>query len=313
MKHIALAVSLVAAASSAGHAQPTGTVQVRVVDSAGRPLDGTVTFRSGNTTLQCRTVASRCSIGLAAGTWSADVAPTRESSPGAQTVAVQAGSVASLTFRTRAAATTTATTTAAPTATTRTTTTTTTATTRTTTATTATPTVRANVQPSVGTAVAPSVTAPGVRTVTPSTATTATSPSTAPRATAPGVTATAPGVVTTAPGVTAVSPTVAPRVVTTTTTTPSTTATTRDLGRGTRVCAQGSVTDSLGRPADATVTVTRDGTTLGTVRSVAGRFSMFDLPPGRYALRAVSARDGSVAQQTLDLGPDVARVVVRVR
>lgn len=311
MKHIALAVSLVAAASSAGHAQPTGTVQVRVVDSAGRPLDGTVTFRSGNTTLQCRTVASRCSIGLAAGTWSADVAPTRESSAGAQTVAVQAGSVASLTFRTRAA-TTTATPTA-PTATTRTTTTTTTATTRTTTATTATPTVRANVQPSVGTAVAPSVrTAPGVRTVSPTTTTT--TATTTPRATAPGVTATAPGVVTTAPGVTTVSPTVAPRVVTTTTaTTPSTTATTRDLGRGTRVCAQGNVTDSLGRPADATVTVTRDGATLGTVRSVAGRFSMFDLPPGRYALRAVSARDGSVAQQTLDLGPDVARVVVRVR
>jgi hypothetical protein len=66
------------------------------------------------------------------------------------------------------------------------------------------------------------------------------------------------------------------------------------------VCAQGNVTDSLGRPADATVTVARDGATLGTVRSVAGRFSM-------------SARDGSVAQQTLDLGPDVARVVVRVR
>ncbi|GMU80078.1 MAG: hypothetical protein AMXMBFR46_28630 [Acidimicrobiia bacterium] len=102
-------------------------------------------------------------------------------------------------------------------------------------------------------------------------------------------------------------------MVTTTTATPSTTATTRDLGRGSRVCAQGSVTDSLGRPADATVTVTRDGATLGTVRSVAGRFSMFDLPPGRYALRAVSARDGSVAQQTLDLGPDIARVVVRVR
>lgn len=306
MKHIALAVSLVAAAASAVHAQPTGTVQVRVVDSAGRPLDGTVTFRSGNTTLQCRTVASRCSIGLAAGTWSADVAPTRESSAGAQTVAVQAGSVASLTFRTRAAATTTTT----PTRTTPTTTTTTTAT--------ATPTVRANVQPTVGTAVAPSVrTAPGVRTVTPTATATTTSPSTTtttvPRATAPGVTATAPGVVTTAPGVTTVSPTVAPRVVTTTATTPSTTATTRDLGRGTRVCAQGSVTDSLGRPADATVTVTRDGATLGTVRSVAGRFSMFDLPPGRYALRAVSARDGSVAQQTLDLGPDVARVVVRVR
>lgn len=307
MKHIALAVSLVAAAASAGHAQPTGTVQVRVVDSAGRPLDGTVTFRSGNTTLQCRTVASRCSIGLAAGTWSADVAPTRESSAGAQTVAVQAGSVASLTFRTRAAATTTTT----PTRTTPTTTTTTTTAT-------ATPTVRANVQPTVGTAVAPSVrTAPGVRTVTPTATATTTSPSTTtttvPRATAPGVTATAPGVVTTAPGVTTVSPTVAPRVVTTTATTPSTTATTRDLGRGTRVCAQGSVTDSLGRPADATVTVTRDGATLGTVRSVAGRFSMFDLPPGRYALRAVSARDGSVAQQTLDLGPDVARVVVRVR
>ncbi len=307
MKHIALAVSLVAAAASAVHAQPTGTVQVRVVDSAGRPLDGTVTFRSGNTTLQCRTVASRCSIGLAAGTWSADVAPTRESSAGAQTVAVQAGSVASLTFRTRAAATTTTT----PTRTTPTTTTTTTTAT-------ATPTVRANVQPTVGTAVAPSVrTAPGVRTVTPTATATTTSPSTTtttvPRATAPGVTATAPGVVTTAPGVTTVSPTVAPRVVTTTATTPSTTATTRDLGRGTRVCAQGSVTDSLGRPADATVTVTRDGATLGTVRSVAGRFSMFDLPPGRYALRAVSARDGSVAQQTLDLGPDVARVVVRVR
>ncbi|MCB9601972.1 MAG: hypothetical protein H6720_16765 [Sandaracinus sp.] len=71
--------------------------------------------------------------------------------------------------------------------------------------------------------------------------------------------------------------------------------------------------DSAGRPADATVTVSRDGTTLGTVRSVAGRFSMFDLPPGRYALRAVAARDGRVTQQTLDLGADVARVVVRLR
>ena len=304
-KHtIVLALSLIATTASA---QSTGTVQVRVVDSAGRPLDGTVTFRSGNASQQCRTVASRCSIVLAAGTWSADVTPTRESSAGAQSVAVSGGSVANVTFRTRPASTTpaTATTATATTATATPATAMTMATATTTTATTPTIRTQTTATPRVGTNATTQTirTAPRVTTVAPTTSSTP--------ATAPGVTATAPVAAVTP----LVAPTVAPRVVTTamTATTTTTTPSARDLGRGNRVCAQGNVTDALGRPADATVTVTRDGATIGTVRSVAGRFSMFDLPPGRYALRAVSARDGSVVQQGLDLGADVARVVVRVR
>lgn len=315
---LAVVVTLV---STGALAQSTGTVQVRVIDSAGRPLDGTVTFRSGNATQTCRTVASRCSIALAPGSWSADVAPTREASSGAQTVSVRAGSVASVTFRTRAASAPAATTTVATTPTVR--TTTTTPTVRTTT----TPMVRTTTTPTVRTTTTtPTIrTAPGVTTTTPTVATTPTV--TTPRAT--GVTrttttqpriVTAPGVSTTAAASTQVQPTTTPRIVATApattsvgTTTLATPAPVRDLSRGSRVCAQGTVSDAAGRPADATVTVSRDGAVVGTVRSVAGRFSMFDLPPGRYVLRAVAARDASVVEQPLALGTEVARVVVRIR
>jgi hypothetical protein len=311
---LAVVVTLV---SVGALAQSTGTVQVRVIDSAGRPLDGTVTFRSGNATQTCRTVASRCSIALAPGSWSADVAPAREASSGAQTLSVRAGSVASVTFRTRAASAPAATTTVATTPTVR--TTTTTPTVRTTT----TPTVRTTTTPTVRTTTPTIRTAPGVTTTTPTVATTPTV--TTPRAT--GVTrttqpriVTAPGVRTTTPASTQVQATTTPRIVATApastsvgTTTPATPEPGRDLSRGSRVCAQGTVSDAAGRPADATVTVSRDGAVVGTVRSVAGRFSMFDLPPGRYVLRAVAARDARVVEQSLALGAEVARVVVRIR
>ncbi|MCA9614744.1 MAG: carboxypeptidase regulatory-like domain-containing protein [Myxococcales bacterium] len=290
MKHaLALVFMLVATSVSA---QTTGTVQVRVVDSAGRPLDGTVTFRAGNATQTCRTVASRCSIALPPGTWSAEVAPTRESSAGPLQVAVRAGVVASVTFRTRPA------------------------TTPTTTAVVTTATGASTVAPATTTTTA-TVRTPVVQTAATNGVQRTTRPRTSLRTT-PRATATAPVATSTATNgvaTNAVSPVATtPRIVTTAPATTTTTVDTgRNLGTGTRVCAQGSVMDSAGRPADATVTVSRDGTTLGTVRSVAGRFSMFDLPPGRYALRAVAARDGRVTQQTLDLGADVARVVVRLR
>lgn len=252
---------VLALVASAASAQSTGTVQVRIVDSAGRPLDGTVTFRSGNASASCRTVASRCSIALVPGTWSADVAPTRERSAGALQVAVTAGAVANVTFRTQPAS--------APTATVSPTTTT-----ATTMVATPTPTTTTRTAPTVVRSVPNRATRDGrLRNPTP----TPTVGNVAPVSTQPTVSPTVRSATAT-PIVRSATPTTTATTTTATTTTATTTATpTRDLGRGARVCAQGNVMDAAGRPADATLTVSRDGATLGTVRSVAGRFSMFDL------------------------------------
>lgn len=67
----------------------------------------------------------------------------------------------------------------------------------------------------------------------------------------------------------------------------------RNLGLGSKLVAQGRVVDRSGRPTDATISVYRGATLVGTVRSVAGRFSVFDLAPSAYSYRAAGVRGGT--------------------
>ena len=85
----------------------------------------------------------------------------------------------------------------------------------------------------------------------------------------------------------------------------------RPLGSGRVLTVQGSVMDTAGRPCDATITVSNGGGTVGWATSMAGRFSMFDLPPGTYTFAARSTR-GTASQSTVSLPAGVARVTVRV-
>jgi len=81
-------------------AQAQATVSVRVYDSVGRNMDGTVTLRRGSTTRTCRTVTSICQIGaVSAGTYSATLAPVREHAPPAIQVQVPSSGVIALSFR----------------------------------------------------------------------------------------------------------------------------------------------------------------------------------------------------------------------
>lgn len=85
----------------------------------------------------------------------------------------------------------------------------------------------------------------------------------------------------------------------------------RNLAVGSRLVAQGRVVDSVGRPADATITVYRGSTVVGTVRSVAGRFSIFDLVPSAYTYRAAGVRGGS-ASGAFAVNGSVSNLTVRV-
>lgn len=74
-------------------------VNIRVVDSLGRPMDGTVTLRGQACTCSCRTVAARCTLYVPPGSYSASLAPVREGPPPPRTVAVPLGRAASVVFR----------------------------------------------------------------------------------------------------------------------------------------------------------------------------------------------------------------------
>lgn len=88
--------------------------------------------------------------------------------------------------------------------------------------------------------------------------------------------------------------------------------TSRWLGSGRTLVAQGSVMDSVGRPADALIRVYRGPTEVGHVSSTAGRFSMHDLERGEYTAVARSARDGRETSRSFSIGIGISRMVVRV-
>jgi hypothetical protein len=84
----------------------------------------------------------------------------------------------------------------------------------------------------------------------------------------------------------------------------------RDLSTGSRLVAQGSVVDAAGRPVDATLTISGQGVS-GRVRTTAGRFSVFDLPNGTYAVSIQTVR-GTTARASLTVTGGVSRLTLRV-
>ncbi len=268
---IRLALLFLLAAPLIAEAQ-SGTAQVRLSDSAGRPVDGTVTFRGQSGTQTCRTAAGRCQVALQAGSWQASVQSSRGQAA-TRAIAIRAGRTAVVSIRLGPSRTT------------------------------------ATVTPSMRV----------VRSTATQRVTTAQAQMT--RTTRTQTVRTTPQVVRTANvGTTTRTPvrpaTTSTRMTTATvvqTTRANTTARTRDLARGGRLACHGSVVDTAGRPVDATITVHRGGSLIGTVRSVAGRFSMYDLAAGRYEVSVRNARSGTTTQQQIVLGSGVARVTIRAR
>jgi hypothetical protein len=83
------------------------------------------------------------------------------------------------------------------------------------------------------------------------------------------------------------------------------------LGAGRRLAAQGQVVDAAGRPMDGVIRVYRDSTEIGYVTTVAGRFSLFDLPRGEY--RAVCrGRGGAETARRFTIGSSIIRLSILV-
>lgn len=326
-------VAIWALAAAPGVALAQGQVRVRLTDGAGRPVDGTVTL-SGTTRASCRTTAGSCTLRAAPGDYQASVRPVRGSAPAPRRVRVTRGGSVSLSFRVGSApATAPLRPGSIPTGSIR-------------------PapsrpgvSVRPSARPGVRTVPRASptrpapprpVARPGSPAVTTRPATTRPAtprtPRPAPRvapALRPGPTVRPnPAVSTVRPSpTTRPAPGVTVRPGTTPTTPPSpfvrpATATARpgsvtpgggrDLSRGGHLCAQGQVLDSVGRPVDATLSFSAQGRALGQVRTTAGRFSLFDLAPGRYSVRITPTR-GAPQTASVNLPAGVARLVLRVR
>jgi len=270
-----------------------GTVDVRLRDSAGRPVDGTVTLR-GPATASCRTVASRCTVNVPPGIYTATLRPVREQAPRGQRITVQDRRTVVLAMQTQAETQTVRTqqTRTVQTRTTpvRTTTTQPTRTTRVTTPNTRVRTTQQTRSVSQTRQVRTQTTRPAVRVPTQQN----TVQSRTVRTTRP------------------VQTTTTRSVRTTQSQTAQTRVAARDLSRGNRVSVRGNVRDASGRPADATLTVRQGAQVVGTVRTVAGRFTCYDLPPGTYEVSARSARSGSTTTSRWRVGNGVAQPVVRV-
>ncbi|MEM9193057.1 MAG: hypothetical protein AAGF12_28035 [Myxococcota bacterium] len=323
-----------------------GRVNVRVLDGQGRPTDGQVTLSGQRGTYRCRTTAGRCVIAAPTGSYQATVRPTRGAAAGAVQVTVPAQGSSSCVLRTmtqtngQAAPITTPASTqpviqlnrsavmeiqrspsyrrvsavsqstaqrvrpaiatqpaTRPTSTTM--------------GPTTTLTTNRGVQRTVGqsgvrlstsqaqhitTAMRVSPTTPTGSPTTPAGGSGAVSGgSSGGVIVPPGHPPTSTGTTTTAGTVTATPGTPAPR----------------NLGTGSRMAAQGTVLDSAGRPSDATITVHRGARVVGTVRTTAGRFSIFDVDGGSYRFALRSSR-GTEASRTVNLSSRVDRLTLRV-
>lgn len=326
MKHLCMVVALLAVSATA-QAQG-GRVAFELRDSAGRPVDGVLTLRaaSGGQRYQCASTASRCSLQVPPGAYRAEVAPRRERAPAPRQVTVAAGRTLTLRMRTQAGAPANMVNVAVPRSATQ-------VTVRPAVQPTAQPsTVRppARINPNVRPANRVNVSAamvavrpqnPIPRTVQPASmvavrpaAMVTTRPVATSAARVPSRPATNVAVrpaVRVHPGATAVS--VRPGATATSGTaavaTPS-----RNLGQGRQACVMGRVVDGSGRPMDATLTFSQGGRQVGQVTSTAGRFTAFDLAPGRYDIQARSRRDGRTIRLNWTVTANsTLRPLVRIR
>lgn len=296
-------LGLAAAVAVPAVALADARVTVRLTDHEGRPVDGTVTLTSRNVTRSCRTTAARCTITAPAGTYTVTLRPARGTAPDSRTLRVPASGTISLALR------------AGP------------------------PEVRTT---AVGTPTSTRQARPARRTAPTATTTAPTGVTRAVRVPARRVTtqprATRIRRATAVRTATAVRPTVSPAPPTggsgsgstsggsddgeaTPSSTPTATGTvarriavtqeTRDLSSGDELAVQGRVLDRLGRPTDATITVKRGDTVVGTVSTTAGSFSIYDLEEGTYDVSLRSSR-GTTSTSRFTVGTGTSRVTLRV-
>ena len=312
-----------------GSAIAQSHVSVRVLDSAGRPMDAAVTFRGRDGGVhQCRTVVGRCGLQVPAGSYELTMVPVRQHAPLPRRVSIGYGDAPLFTLRSVPRP---------PARLNRTT-------------------VRAAAHPSGGTrrtstpsraAVQRRVTRPATRATRSTTQTMASdapSNSTVPTAATPtaatprraAVTApttrramrrtpvvsraaTRPSMVVQRPATRVARTRVAgmrtqrTSVVVASMGIAATSVPIRDLGQGQSLRVQGTIVDAQGRPADARLTIRRAGRTLGEVRSVAGQFSVFDVEPGVYEVAARSVRTGRTTTRQLTVGTGLAQPRIRLQ
>lgn len=77
----------------------------------------------------------------------------------------------------------------------------------------------------------------------------------------------------------------------------SSTSRLRNLSRGSRLAVQGTVLDASGRLTNATVVLEARGIAVGRATCVGGRFSIYDIKPGTYTVRAAGPNRTSVRLQ----------------
>lgn len=272
-----------------------GQVAISVVDSAGRPLNGRVTA-SGPQTRTCTTTASRCTLRLRAGTYRLTLAPRTGSAPAPRTIRVTATGSMRITLRAGPArprnasgATLRGSGIRAATSGTSTSMSTTMSTTR------------------------PRVSGSAVRArsgITSRATTSGTRVSTGVNTAVRRPTGSTSGSSSTMVNAPAVRATGSGTVRASQTGTPSY----RNLGRGSRLVAQGEILDAAGRPTNGTVLIKQGTRVIGQCTTAAGRFSVFDLPHGSYQVEVRRRNSRTVSGSgALTIGSRVPRVTYRVR
>jgi len=297
-----------AAASLPELARADCRIAVRLTDHQGRPVDGSVTLTGGGLTRTCRTTASRCTLDVPGGTYRATLRPVRGTAPAPRSVTVPASGTISLALTAGPATTVTSSTTVQSTSQP--------GTVQSRPATTSTVT-----RPAGTTSVSSTTTMRATRVTRPTTRraatvrrTTAVTPTTRPASTSlsPSTGSSGTGGATSGgSGGTTTTPTTATAVSTTTAAARTQTQATRSLTSGRTLAVQGSVLDGAGRPTDATLTVRRGGAMVGTARTTAGRFSLYDLPAATYDVALESSR-GTRNTARLTVGSTTSRVTLRV-
>lgn len=268
--------ALLTAIAYPSFAYADASVMVRITDSAGRPIDGTVTLHGQGGARVCTTTAGRCTLSVPAGSYTASMAPVRGAAPPPRTIAVPPTGSITLALTANDAPPSPSRPMAPPVS------------------------MGRPQQGVVNQPLSPTAGRPGA-VISPT-------PQPAPVPGRPMPTASPVG----AQAAPIRTPTVQqgppPNQP------PSQSGGSgRPLGAGAQLVAQGSILDGQGRPVDGTLTLRAipGNTVVGQVTTTAGRFSLFDLPHGTYNVTIQSAR-GTQGTGVIVIAPGVARPTLRV-
>ncbi len=219
------------------------SVELRIVDAAGRPADGRIELR-GKTIQTCNTIAARCTLRAAAGSYTLSVVPRRDRAPAPRKLEVPASGTSRVVIKLLPAATASA----------------------------------------------------------PKTAATGAAPARLPTLSRPSLAAAS---LATKPQ----KQSQTDQRVTQARTPPG-----PNLAKGKRVAMSGRLLDAAGRPTDALIVLSSKTTkkVVGHARSLAGRFTLYDLAPGTYAAKVYPRRGGPALDRTVLVTKRAGKLVLKV-